>query len=204
MRAGPIDVLRAGIAAALVVVAAPPAASQEPHEKGVVRPHASERLTHFTHSSGGYALDHPSDWRAHERGERTNIGADDGLVAGARGFRTIYGVIVQIAPDPLAGRSDRTLDASARLIVEQILERNPHQALQEPVAADRPLGGEPAFRALIMGTSPVTGKGERAEIVVRRRGADQVFYLILVSPAEDYPTLAAPLRRLRDSVRVEP
>ena len=203
MRAFPCNLLHLPLAAALLVaVASSPAALQETHEKRTVRPHASEQFTRFTHSSGSYALEHPSDWQAHERGERTNIGAEDGLVAGERGFRTIYGVIVQVAPDPLAGRPDRTVEASTRLIVEQVLKRNPHQALKEPVAADRPLAGAPAFRALIMGTSPVTGRAERAEIVVRQHGTDHVFYLVLVSPADDHPSLEAPLRRLRDSVRI--
>ena len=179
-----------------------PAFGQETHERRTVTPHASPQFTPFVHSTGSYALDHPSDWQPHERGERTNIGPEDGLVPGARGFRTIYGVIVQVAPDPLAGRPERTIEASTRLIVEQVLKRNAHQSLKEPVAADRPLAGAPAFRALIMGTSPVTGRGERAEIVVRQHGADQVLYLVLVSPADDYQLLQAPLRRLRESVRI--
>jgi hypothetical protein len=179
-----------------------PAAAQETHERRAVTPHASQQFTRFIHSTGSYALEHPSDWQAHERGERTNIGPEDGLVAGARGFRTIYGAIVQVAPDPLAGLPERTIEASTRLIVEQVLKRNAHQALQVPVSADRPLAGAPAFRAVIMGTSPVTGKGERAEIVVRQKGANEVFYLVLVSPADHYTLLEAPLRQLRDSVRM--
>jgi hypothetical protein len=179
-----------------------PAAGQETHERRTVTPHASPQFTRFTHSTGYYALEHPSDWQAHERGERTNIGPEDGLVAAARGFRTIYGVIAQVAPDPLTGSPERTTEASARRILEQVLKRNPHQALKDPVSADRPLAGAPAFRAVIMGTSPVTGRGERAEIVVRQHGANEVFYLVLVSPADDYNLLEAPLRRLRDSVRI--
>lgn len=191
------------LVAALLVASLPAfAAAQEVHETRVVKPHASEKVTPFTHSSGSYALEHPSDWQAHERGERTNIGAADGLVPTERGFRTIYGVIVQVAPDPLAGRADRTVEGSARLIVEQVLKRNSHQALKEPVTEAAPLGGAPAFRASIQGISPVTGQGERAEIVVRQHGPDQVFYLVLVSPVDEYRLLEAPLRRLRDSVRI--
>ena len=189
-------------AALCLALVTSPAAGQETHERRTVTPHASKQFTTFIHSTGNYAVDHPSDWHAHERVDRTNIGAEDGLVAGARGFRTIYGVIVQVAPDPLAGSPERTTEASARLILEQVLKRNPHQALKEPVSADRPLAGGPAFRAVIMGTSPVTGRGERAEIVVRQHGANEVFYLVLVSPVDEYKLLEAPLRRLRDSVRI--
>jgi hypothetical protein len=192
-----------GHAAALcLALVTSPAAGQETHERRTVTPHASQQFTTFTHSTGTYALQHPSDWQAHERGERTNIGPDDGLVAAARGFRTIYGVIAQVAPDPLAGSPERSIEASTRLILEQVLTRNPHQALKEPVSPDGPLAGAPAFRAVIMGTSPVTGRGERAEIVVRQHGASEVFYLVLVSPADDYKLLEAPLRRLRNSVRI--
>lgn len=189
-------------AAGLAVFAASPAVSQETHAKRDVRPHASTQFTRFAHSTQGYVLEHPADWQAHERGERTNIGAENGLVPTERGFRTVYGAIVQIADDPLAGKPERSAEASARLILEQVLKRNPHQALKEPLAADRPLAGAPAFHAVINGTSPVTGRGERAEIVVRQHGDAKVFYLVLVSPIDDYPSLAAPLRRLRDSVRI--
>lgn len=188
--------------AAIVVALALPAAAQDAHPTRDVRPHASEERTRFVHSSGAYALEHPADWRAHERGARTNVGADDGLVATERGFRTIYGAIVQIADDPLAGKPERSAEASARLIVAQVLERNSHQALKEPLSADRPLAGAPAFHAVINGVSPVTGRGERAEIVVRQHGDAKVFYLVLVSPIDDYPSLAPALRRLRDSVRI--
>lgn len=182
------------------VVAA--ARAQEAHGHRDVRPHAAAEVVPFVHSTGGYRLEHPADWTAHEGESRTNIGADDGLVAGARGYRTIYGVIAQVADDPLAGKAERSVEASTRAIVEQVLTRNRHQALAEPVSSDRPVGGAPAFRAVLMGTSPVTGRGERAEIVVRQYGAGQVFYLVLVSPADDYPLLAPVLDRVRDSVRI--
>jgi hypothetical protein len=176
--------------------------AQEPHEKRTVRPHASGEFKTFAHSSGAYGVEHPSDWQAHERGERTNIGAEDGLVAVEKGFRTIYGVIVQVAADPLAGQPNRSLESSAKQIVDQVLKRNPHQALKEPLASDKPLAGAPAYRAVINGTSPVTGLGERAEIIVRQHGEGQVLYLVLVSPIDHFSSLEAPLRRVRDSLRV--
>lgn len=188
--------------ALLVAVVAAPAVSQESHPTRDIRPHASTEFKRFVHSTGAFALEHPADWQAHERGERTNIGAENGLVPTERGFRTVYGAIVQIADDPLAGRPERSAEASARQIVEQVLKRNPHQALKEPLAADRPLAGAPAFHAVINGASPVTGRGERAEIIVRQHGEAKVFYLVLVSPVDDHPFLAAPLGRLRDSVRI--
>lgn len=189
-------------AALLLAMSGARAIAQEPHQQRTVRPHASGEFTTFAHSSGTYGVEHPSDWQAHERGERTNIGADDGLVAGERGFRTIYGVIIQIAADPLAGQADRSLEKSARLIVEQVLQRNPHQALKEPLTADRSLAGAPAYHALINGTSPVTGLGERAEIIVRQHGDAEVLYLVLVSPLDHLASLEAPLRRVRDSLRM--
>jgi hypothetical protein len=196
--------LRTWVAAAALLLAMSGARTiaQEPHDKRTVRPHASGEVKTFAHSSGAYGVEHPSDWQAHERGERTNIGPDDGLVAGERGFRTIYGVIVQVAADPLAGQPDRSLEASARLIVEQVLKRNPHQALKEPLTRDKPLAGAPAYSAVINGTSPVTGLGERAEIVVRQHGEGQVLYLVLVSPIDHFASLEAPLRRVRDSLRM--
>jgi hypothetical protein len=186
----------------LLAILAVPAWSQDQHARRDVRPHASAEFTPFVHSTGAYSLEHPSDWKAHERGPRTNIGADDGLVPTERGFRTIYGAIVQIADDPLAGKPERSAEASARSIVEQVLARNPHQALKEPLASDGTLAGAPAFRAVINGISPVTGRGERADIIVRQHGDARIFYVVLVSPIDDHPSLAAALKRLRDSIRI--
>ena len=45
-----------------------------------------------------------------------------------------------------------------------------------------------AANAVLTGTSPVTGRGERAEIVCRAFGTGQILYAILVSPAEAYAT----------------
>jgi hypothetical protein len=195
-------IARALAAAIAVLGIAAAASAQDTHEKRDVRPHASAEFVPYVHASGGYRLEHPADWKTHEGEGRTNIGADDGLVKGERGYRTIYGVIVLVVDDPLAGRAERSVEASTRLIVEQVLTRNPHQKIVEPVAADRPLGGAPAFRAVLNGTSPVTGRGERAEIVARHLDDARVFYLVLVSPVDDHAKLAPALGRLRDSVRI--
>jgi hypothetical protein len=189
--------------ALFVLLMAPSTAfAQAAHERRDVHAHASPQTVPFKHSSGGYSLEHPADWQAHQRGDRTNIGAEDGLVAGERGFRTIYGIIVQVADNPLPAGADRSLEAATRAVVEAVLKRNPHQTLKTPVHADGTVGGAPAFSAVLMGTSPVTGRGERAEIVCREYGSTQLLSLILVSPSDDFSTLEAPLRRVRDSVRI--
>jgi hypothetical protein len=156
----------------------------------------------FVHPSGAYWLEHPADWTVHEGTGRITIGADDGLVAVERGFRTVYGAIVAIADDSTASNPARTVETSARAMVDAILKRNAHQSLSVPVRVDRPFAGAPAASAVLIGTSPVTGRGERAEIVVRAVGGWQVLYAILVSPTDSYPLLEAPLRRLRDSIRM--
>jgi hypothetical protein len=180
------------------------ALSQGPTSRppSVVRPHASTDVVQFKQVAGAYTLEHPVDWQAHETSGRVTIGPDDGLVASERGFRTIYGVIATIVDDPQPVSLARSIDSSARLIVDAVLKRNPHQVLKTPVHADGLLGGKEAASAVLVGTSPVTGKGERAEIVCRLYGPSQVFYVILVSPADDYGSLAAPLKRLRDSVQM--
>ncbi len=187
------------LTAILSVAACALVMAQEPATHRDVRPHAAQEVVRFVHSTGAYSLDHPADWQTHERGARTNIGAEDGLEATARGFRTIYGVIVAIVDDP-AGK--QSLEDSARAIVDNVLKGNAHQRMHTPVHADGTLAGAPAATAVIMGTSPVTGRSERAEIVCRRLGESQLLYLVLVSPGDHFATLEAPLKRVRDSVRI--
>src|SRR5205085_1495263 len=102
---------------------------------------------------GAYAFAHPTDWKVHEGAGRVTIGADDGLVATERGFRTVYGVIIAIVDDPLAATPQHDIEASARAVVDSILKRNPHQSVSVPVRVDRPLAGGPAANAVLMGTS---------------------------------------------------
>jgi hypothetical protein len=192
------------IAAIAIVSCAPLVAFQHapaeaPRE---VRPHASTSFTSFVHSTGAYQIELPSDWAAHENAGRVNIGSEDGLVRTERGFRTIYGVIVTIVPDPHAERADRTLVSSTAAIVDAVLKRNPHQSLAIAPREDGTLGGAPAASAVLTGTSPVTGRGERAEIVCRQYGESRLLYLILVSPADHHGTLQPTLTRIRDSVKV--
>jgi len=171
----------------------------------VVHPHAAAAFVPFRHSTGFFTLEHPADWAAHERGVRTNVGAEDGLVpTPTGGFRTVYGVIVQVAPDPLLGKPERSLQASAQAVVDQVLARNAHQRLTQALAPDRPLAGGPAFHATMTGVSPVTGQGERAEIVCRSLGEDRLFYLVLVTPVDHAPLVEPVLRRIRDSLTLAP
>jgi hypothetical protein len=174
-------------------------ATAQEHQKVDVKPHASGQTVRHKHSSGAYTFEHPADWTVHEQGGRTYIGTSDGLQATERGFRTIYGAFITLLDVPAGATS---LDDAARAVVENILSRNPHQKLHTPVHADGTLAGAPAASAVIMGTSPVTGRGERAQIVIRRYGESQLLYLMLVSPTDHFSTLEQPLRRLRDSIQV--
>lgn len=206
MNAFRIDRVVASVAMLFASLAAPlmhgsAFAQESSHPGRAVHPHASSEVASFVHSTGAYALQHPTDWTPHESGLRLNLGPEDGLVAGERGYRTIYGVIVVVADDPAAGKDGRSIDVSTRSIVDAVLQRNPHQALSVPVHLDGTLGGAPSASAVLIGTSPVTGRGERAEIVARHYGS-QVLYLILVSPVEQYESLEAPLQRIRHSLRV--
>jgi hypothetical protein len=167
-----------------------------------IPPHAATTVIQFVHPSGAYSFAHPSDWKVHESPTRSNIGADDGLVAGERGFRTIYGAIVAIVDDPEAAQPNHSLEASARSVIAPILARNPHQSVSVPFHADRPFAGAPAVSAVLLGTSPVTGHSERVEIVCRVYGGSQILYVMLVAPGDANPAVVTALQRLRDSFRV--
>ncbi len=181
----------------VVATGAGTSAQSAPRTFKEVRPHASDQVIRFVHSSGAYELEHPQDWKPYERGARTNIGAENGLEHTARGIRTSYGAIVVIADAPAD-----TLEASTRAIVDNVLRSNSHQRLNQPVRSGATLGGATAWTATLLGTSPVTGRGEHVEIVCRQFGTGQLLYLLLVSPADDLPMLEPHLRRLTASVKV--
>ena len=162
-----------------------------------VWPHASDEVARFVHSSGAYELEHPRDWSPFERGLRTNIGAENGLEHTARGIRTSYGAIVVIVDAPAD-----TLEASTRAIVDNVLRSNTHQRLNQPLRPGATLGGAEAWTGTLLGTSPVTGRGEHVEILCRQYGPGQLLYVLLVSPADDLPMLEPHLKRLAASIKV--
>ena len=101
----------------------------------------------------------------------TNIGAEDGLVAGGRGFRTIYGVIVQIADDPRRqGNRSRTRPAPSS---SNVLKRQPHQRCRRRFTPTAPLAGAPAFTRRdhgdLTGHRPLRARRDRLPAVSARR-----------------------------------
>jgi hypothetical protein len=169
-----------------------------------VKIYASKKFVRWNHPTAGYSIEHPVDWKPHPQAARTNIGSDDGLVAGERGFRTVYGVIIAVVDDPLAASSDRSLEASSRAIIETILKRNAHLSIKSPLAAETRLGGSPAFRAVAGGTSPVTGDAERAEVICRPYDASRLLYVIFACPEARCGELTATFQQMRNSLQVAP
>src|SRR5262245_20184178 len=186
--------LRAACLVLVCALALVPRPASAQSEGAAVRPRANATTKPFTFSTGADSLGYPSDSEPHENNGRLNVGPSDGLVpTGRGGFRTVYGAIVALVDDPEAGKPDRTIESSTKAIVDSILKRNVHQSISVPVKADRPFAGAPAASAVLIGTSPVTDHGERAEIVCRTYGTAQVLYVILVSPVDAHATLERPL-----------
>jgi len=186
-----------GLVVACVVM---PASAQQ--QASQVRIHAAAEFVRWAHGAGAYSLEHPVDWETHEQGLRTNIGSKDGLVPTGRGYRTIYGVILAVVDDPLAGAPDRTLAASSQAVFEGIVKRNAHLSVKSPIAPTEPLAGGQAYRAVAGGISPVTGHAERAEVICREVDAGHLLYMILACPEAECSELGTTFRRMRESLKV--
>lgn len=171
------------------------------HSDGVTV-HASTQFVRWTHPDGTYAIELPADWQPHAHPTRTNLGSTDGLVKSERGFRTVYGVIITIVDDPASGASMPSLAASGRALVDTVLKRNAHLSIQAALAEDRPLAGSPAYRAVLGGTSPVTGHAERAEVIVRAYDASRLLNVIFACPAAQCHALEPTFKHMRDSLQV--
>jgi hypothetical protein len=190
------------LAACVIGLAADRVLSRE-EPQPTIKVYADSDFRRYTHSMATYSIEHPIDWEAHEQPMRTNIGSQSGLVPGERGgLRTVYGVIVAIVDDPANAPNNPSLEETTGAVVATILKRNPHQSLREPAAPDGLLAGSPAYRAVLFGTSPVTGRGERAEILCRRIDQKRLLYIIFVSPEENYQQLKPTFVRMRNSLAV--
>jgi hypothetical protein len=167
-----------------------------------VKIRASKEVVRWDHPTSLYSIEHPVDWTPHPRGARTNISSDEGLVPGERGFRTVYGVILAVVDDPLAASPDRSLEASSRVVVESILKRNGHLSITSRLAADAPLAGAPAFRAVAGGKSPVTGHAEQAEVICRAYDRGHLLYVIFACPQAHCGELTTTFQHMRQSLQV--
>jgi hypothetical protein len=192
-----------------------PTSSAGPAAITIERP--STGLKTFRQRQGFFELQYPENWSAHapSQGYGVTIAPRGGFVptSGGRQRLTCGLVVNHYVPfdgavgtryrDPLGSLFGGTpLEEATSDLIRQVMNANPHLKLVAGSQRRRTISGAPSFSALLSGSSPVTGVGERVTVLARQLRDQHVVYMLLVAPARDYAMLAPSSERMVRSLKV--
>jgi Zn-dependent protease with chaperone function len=166
----------------------------------------STRLSTYRQRGGFFEIDFPENWSVHEaeQGYGVVIAPREGIVAARDGSQGIvYGAVVNHYDPFDRGPDGGTLDDAAEDLARQIRSGNPHLGRVGGSERRETLDGARARSFLLSGRSPVTGREERVQVLVRELADDHVLYALFVAPRDDYAELARTFERMAGSLRVD-
>ncbi|HEX4950798.1 MAG TPA: M48 family metallopeptidase [Blastocatellia bacterium] len=148
---------------------------------------------------GTYALSVPSNWQMISAGNNLTIFAPQGAAG-----KTDTGSVV-VTHGVFVGTQDlppnlRDLEQASKAFVELQLRDNPEMRVLEDFKQTK-LDGLPALYIPIGGESPVTGRQERDLICTTILPNGKLFYLVLISPADEVQAYNPAFLQTLESVR---
>jgi hypothetical protein len=182
-------------------------ASAEPERKGPREPNEVEPAARpprplassaeYRAPDGSFAFNYPPNWESVQVGDAERIFAPDGAYGRRDGAAYVtHGLFVGAVA---AGSDD--LEAATRAFLQQQLRANPDFEVR---GAPRPntLAGREAYATVVVGPSPVTGKTEVNLVHTAFASDGRLFYLIAVSPEEEFETYRAAFESILGSLRL--
>lgn len=174
-------------------------------------PSADLRL--FESSKGVFRIRYPSNWVPveSEDGFGVTIAPQGGVVLNGADRNIVYGMIVGTF-DPPPGelreaelepfsRSDQ-LGRSSNVFLKGLLQNNSYLNLVR-TSDELVLDGAESLSATLEGRSPVTGQHEKVVAFTRSLAGDQLIYIVVVAPSDQYSDLIYPLQRILSSLRID-
>ena len=181
-------------------------ASAEPERKGPREPEdvepaarplpPAEAATEFRAPDGSYSFSYPRNWETLQAGDSEQIIAPAGAYGRRDGAAYVtHGLFVGTV------EGDGDLRAATDAFLQQQLAANPDFHVQ---GAPRQisLAGREAYAALVAGPSPVTGKVEVNLVHTAFDSDGRLFYLIAVTPEEEFETYRPSFESVVRSLRL--
>jgi Zn-dependent protease with chaperone function len=167
-------------------------------------PAPASKLVGFTHPSGLFSLQYPSNWKAHasSSGDGATFYPDGGVVERQSGPQELlYGVIVSHyrSFDPLEAP---TLDDATRDVVKQIEQSNPYLRLIDGSQRKQSIGDAEVLSVSLAGKSPVTGETEHVDVASRLIQNGQILYALAIAPEKEHAKLSGAFTKMVASLDV--
>ncbi|MGE0130806.1 MAG: M48 family metallopeptidase [Blastocatellales bacterium] len=178
----------------------------------------SSHLREYWRPGGSwFRVAYPENWRAYPSGDKLGVTfTPPGGVVESRGqTHLIYGAVInQYKPigdnsqwTGLAQRSFRYIGGRGELteatndLIDSVLQNNPHLDFARGSDRRGKNNGSAMITLTLTGRSPLTGRGERAQLYTRELDNGGVIYAIFVAPDDEYddfrPTFDRMLRGLK-------
>ncbi len=149
-----------------------------------------------------YTIQHPSNWEAYgDKSSTVTIAPKGGIAQNA----VAYGVIISGFDAERQGAN--TLDDATHQLLQQIRQSNP-DLRQVGNDEDFTLNGNAAKSVVMVGTSPLMDRNNRAErerdwMVVTRNRSGDVIYFVFIAPETDFQNLYPTFNKILRSVRLK-
>jgi beta-barrel assembly-enhancing protease len=168
----------------------------------------SSRLKTYRHQTGAYEIAYPENWQvaAGNVGVSTTLYPNGG--AGQEGI--VYGVLIdshlaanQQSVDPRTRRPvPRSLETTTQEILNSTIQNNNYLRITEGPTRTGRVGGREAMYASMIGRSPITNRDERVLMYNMLLNNGDSFYILFVTPNDDFRNYQNLFRRMLQSLRI--
>ena len=192
------------------------APNQAPQSVKVERP-SSHSQNYWRPGAFWFQVSYPENWLAYPSSDGLGVTfIPPGGVVEARTPRLIYGAVINryrpIGDNSLwtglQQRSFRYIGGRGALVeatndlLDSALQNNPHLDFARGSDRRGSIDGTPIVALTLVGRSPVTGRGERAQLYARELEDGDIVYAIFVAPDDEYDNFRPVFERMLRGLKI--
>lgn len=178
----------------------------------------SSNLNAYRQPNGIYEIAYPDNWRAYPSND--NLGVtfvpEGGALEAEGQAQIIYGAMVnhyrplgnQGATRPrnlrggASGSQRVSLSEATNDLVNSIMQSNPYLRTVNGSNREAKLAGRNGLTATLQGRSPIYGRDERVTLYARAMDDGDIFYLLFITPNDDYRDYSRAFERMIKSLTI--
>src|SRR6266545_2374189 len=181
-------------------------------------PPPSSNLRTYRQTSGVYEIAYPDNWRTYPGNDTLGMTfVPEGGAVDAQGqTQIIYGAMVnhyrplgnQSATRPrnlrggASGSQRVSLSEATNDLVNSIMQSNPYLRAVNGSNREAKLAGRNGLTATLQGRSPIYGRDERVTLYARAMDDGDIFYLLFITPNDDYRDYRGAFERMIKSLTI--
>lgn len=179
----------------------------------------SSNLRTYRQSNGVYEIAYPDNWREYPGNDTLGVTfVPEGGAVDANGqAQIIYGAMVnhyrplgnQSATRPrnlrggASGSQRVSLSDATDDLINSITQSNPYLRVVNGSNQEAKLAGRNGLTVTLQGRSPIYGRDERVTLYTRAMDDGDIFYLLCITPNDDYRDYRRTFERMIKSLRID-